>query len=58
MAAQATGRRVRDVAVSRFRFAQADAELSALLLDSAPDPADRQSILVDNPAELFGLPIE
>ena len=33
-----------------------DADLLDLLLDWAPDPADRHRILVDNPAELFGFP--
>ena len=33
-----------------------DADLLDLLLEWAPDPADRQRILVDNPAELFGFP--
>lgn len=35
-----------------------DADLLDLLLDWAPDPADRQRILVDNPAALFGFPPE
>ena len=35
-----------------------DADLLDLLLDWAPDPADRQRILVNNPAELFGFPLE
>lgn len=35
-----------------------DADLLDLLLDWAPDPAHRQRILVDNPAELFGFPLE
>ena len=35
-----------------------DADLLDLLLDWAPDPADRQRILVDNPAERFGFPLE
>lgn len=35
-----------------------DADLLDLLLDWAPDPAGRQRILVDNPAELFGFPLE
>ena len=33
-----------------------DADLLDLLLDWAPEPADRQRILVDNPARLFGFP--
>ena len=33
-----------------------DADLLDLLLDWAPDATDRQRILVDNPAELFGFP--
>ena len=33
-----------------------DADLLDLLLQWAPDPALRQRILVDNPAELFGFP--
>ena len=47
---------------SRFLFTEPrpldaeDCPLEDLLLDWAPDPADRQRILVDHPAELFSFP--
>jgi predicted TIM-barrel fold metal-dependent hydrolase len=31
-----------------------DGDLMSMLLDFAPDEADRHRILVDNPARLFG----
>jgi predicted TIM-barrel fold metal-dependent hydrolase len=32
------------------------ADLIDLLADWAPDPAQRQAVLVDNPARLYGFP--